>query len=154
MLTVRNLRRSHDRQGFDCGNEQLNTYLRTQASQDVRRGDAVCYILSEDDADEIYGFFTLSNWLIDRSACGLRSAYPLVSATLLGRLAVSKKHQSKGYGKYMLSVAVAQAIEGTSGSRALVVHAKDDQAKNFYLKNGFVELEDGVCVFLFGKRRF
>lgn len=58
MLTIAPLRKTHKRKEFDCGNDELNTYIRTQASQDVRRDDSKCYVLSEEDGDEILGFFT------------------------------------------------------------------------------------------------
>lgn len=155
MLTVRPLRRSHNRQGFDCGNEALNRYLRTQASQDIKNGDAACYVLSEDDSDEVYGFFTLSNWLMDRSILGVRSAYPTVSLTLLGRLAVSVNHQSKGFGSQMIASAVYLATNGASGSRGLVVHPKDEQLLSYYQRNGFVQVKGELCaVFLFDKKSF
>ena len=97
MLTLAALRRTHKRAEFDCGNEALNTYIRTQASQDVRQNDANCYVLSDDDGDDIYGFFTLSNISLERKNLAIRSAYSTVPATLLGRMAVSVLHQHKGY---------------------------------------------------------
>ena len=107
MLTLATLRKTHKRAEFDCGNEALNTYIRTQASQDVRQNDANCYVLSEDDGDEIFGFFTLSNISLERKNLTIRSTYSTVPATLLGRMAVSVLHQHKGYARYM----VANAIE-------------------------------------------
>ena len=59
MLTFGRLLKRHDRKGFDCGNEALNDYLQRRASQEMKCGDAVCHVLTEDDGNEILGFFTL-----------------------------------------------------------------------------------------------
>ena len=155
MLTLARLRRTHKRGEFDCGNEALNTYIRTQASRDVRNNDATCYVLSEDDADEIFGFFTLSNANLEKKDLNLSSAYRKLPATLLGRLAVSVKHQNKGYARYMVSSAIELCRQGPSATRILVVDAKDEDVLSFYLHLDFVRLsETGLrAVFIFPKTR-
>lgn len=137
MLTLAALRRTHKRAEFDCGNEALNTYIRTQTSQDVRQNDANCYVLSDDDRDDIYGFFTLSNISLERKNLAIRSAYSTVPATLLGRMAVSVLHQHKGYARYMVANAIELCQQSPSATRALVVDAKDETALNFYLHLNF-----------------
>ena len=70
MLTLAALRRTHKRAEFDCGNEALNTYIRTQTSQDVRQNDANCYVLSDDDGDDIYGFFHTEQYQLGEEESG------------------------------------------------------------------------------------
>lgn len=137
MLTLVALRRTHKRAEFDCGNEALNTYIRTQTSQDVRQNDANCYVLSDDDGDDIYGFFILSNISLERKNLAIRSAYSTVPATLLGRMAVFVLHQHKGYARYMVANAIELCQQSPSATRALVVDAKDETALDFYLHLNF-----------------
>lgn len=154
MLTLAALRRTHKRAEFDCGNEALNTYIRTQASQDVRQNDANCYVLSDDDGDDIYGFFTLSNISLERKNLAIRSAYSTVPATLLGRMAVSVLHQHKGYARYMFANAIELCQQSPSATRALVVDAKYETALDFYLHLNFFRLSETSlrAVLLFPKR--
>lgn len=154
MLTLATLRKTHKRAELDCGNEALNTYIRTQASQDVRQNDANCYVLSEDDGDEIFGFFTLSNISLERKNLTIRSAYSTVPATLLGRMAVSVLHQHKGYARYMVANAIELCQQSPSATRALVVDAKDETVLDFYLHLNFFRLsETGLrAVLLLPKR--
>ena len=50
---------SHDRAAFDCGTPALNRYLAEQASQDIRRRVASCF-LALDEAGRIAGYKTLA----------------------------------------------------------------------------------------------
>ena len=50
----------HDRAAFSCGNEDLDRYFHRLASQDLRRGVAVPFVLIEPTASNIAGFYTLS----------------------------------------------------------------------------------------------
>ncbi len=76
--------------------------------------------------------------------------YPLVSATLVGRLAVTAAHQEQGLGALLLADAVQRAYASASsvGSSMLVVDAISDQAAAFYEANGFVRLPDSFRLVL------
>jgi len=69
-------------------------------------------------------------------------AYPLVPATLLGRLAVDRRHQGKGYGRFLLADACFRAVRSEIASFAMVVDAKDDGARGFYEREGFLGFPD------------
>ena len=68
--------------------------------------------------------------------------YPLVSATLIGRLAVAKDRQGQGMGAILLADALQRAFEsaGVVGSSMVVVEAVDEPAGGFYAAHGFVRL--------------
>jgi hypothetical protein len=54
------LGKHHERAGFSCGVESLDVYLKTQASQDMRRkANAVFILVPEDSPGTIAGYFTL-----------------------------------------------------------------------------------------------
>ena len=52
-------------------------------------------------------------------------------ATFLGRLAVDRRHHGKGYGRYLLADALYRAVRSEIASFAVVVDAKDEDARHF-----------------------
>jgi GNAT superfamily N-acetyltransferase len=68
--------------------------------------------------------------------------YPLIPATLLGRLAVDHRHRGKGYGRFLLADALFRADRSEIASFAVVVDAKDDHARRFYERESFLPFPD------------
>lgn len=68
--------------------------------------------------------------------------YPLLPATLLGRLAVDRRHQGKGYGRFMLADALFRAYRSEIASFAVIVDAKDENARRFYQRESFLPFPD------------
>jgi len=68
--------------------------------------------------------------------------YPLVPATLLGRLAVDRRRQGKGYGRFLLADALYRAAGSEIASFAVIVDAKDDSARRFYERESFLPFPD------------
>ena len=68
--------------------------------------------------------------------------YPLVPATLLGRLAVDKTHQGRGYGRFLLADALLRAVRSEIASFAIIVDAKDEAARRFYERESILPLPD------------
>ena len=101
-LRVEPLGPAHDRAGFSCGVENLDRYLKQQASQDVRRKANAVFVLVEIEAPVVVvGYFTCVRPVWRKATCRTRPAgssprYPLVSATLLGRLAVASERHVRG----------------------------------------------------------
>lgn len=136
----------HDRAAFTCGNPRLDSYLQKQAGQDLRKRAAVPFVITPDHKT-IAGFYTLSQFAVDVGELpedlGKRlPKYPMVPATLLGRLAVSEKFHGRGLGETLLMDALYRALQSSRqiASAAVVVDAKDDAAVAFYTKYGFVAL--------------
>lgn len=97
--------------------------------------------------DGIAGYYTLSATGVKLVELPARTArklpkYPLVPATLLGRLAVDRRHQGKGYGRFLLADALHRALRSEIASFAVIVDAKDDNARKFYEREGFLQLID------------
>ena len=147
-LRIEALGAHHDRDGFGCGVESLDRYLKTQASQDVRRkANAVFVLVAAEQAAKIIGYFTLCATSLEqgdvpKAARKHVPRYPLVSATLLGRLAVSSARQGGGLGAILLAHALrrAYASADTVGSSMVVVDAIDERAVAFYAAHGFTRL--------------
>ena len=116
-LRIRLLDERHDRGSFTCGVESLDRYLKTQAGQDVRRkANAVFAISDRDGPARILGYYTLCAMAVSHGDVPevVRKhipRYPLVSATLIGRLAVSRERQGQGLGAVLLADALQRAYE-------------------------------------------
>lgn len=151
-LRIAVLNDAHDRNGFTCGVESLDRYLKTQAGQDVRRKANAVFVLSRDaEPDRVLGYYTLcamaiSQGEVPEAARKHVPRYPLVSCTLVGRLAVAKGQQGKRLGSVLLADALQRAFESadTVGSSMVIVDALDEATAGFYAAHGFVRLPDSL----------
>lgn len=146
----------HERENFSCGKDLLDQYLRHQASQDVKRNLAACFVWAEESSGMVRGYYTLSGTSVKGKLIPvnfrkkLPKSYSTVPAILLGRMAVDKKFQGQGLGKLLLVDALRRCVEASEsiGAFALVVDPLDEQAKSFYARYGFIELPDSGKMFL------
>src|ERR1700678_1579773 len=146
----------HDRDSFTCGVESLDRYLRTQAGQDVRRKANAVFILGEiGEPNRVLGYYTLCAMAISQGdvpdmARKHIPRYPLVSATLIGRLAVATARQGQRLGAVLLADALQRAFDsaGTVGSSMVMVDRLDETAAGFYAAHGFLQLPDSLRLVL------
>jgi GNAT superfamily N-acetyltransferase len=139
----------HDRARFTCGQADLDEFLKRFAMQQMRKNLTVVRVLVDSERpSEILGFYSLSAAQIevatmqesDRKAL---PRYPL-PCFRMGRLACSSEHQSRGIGRALIGLAVSRCVEAKThvAAYALIVDAKDENAKAFYLHYGFAEMMD------------
>lgn len=133
----------HVRSGFSCGNAALDSYLQTQASQDVKRKVATCFVAIENATGLIAGYYTLSACHVylsglDEDTRRKLPKYPTVPAVRLGRLAIDTRFQGRKLGAAMLGNAAARATQSEIATAMMVVDAKDETAAAFYRHHGFV----------------
>lgn len=133
----------HNRSDFDCGIEALNRYLKQQASQDIRRRIAAVFVLIDQDANRIAGYYTLAATAIRLIELPPNLAkklpkYPLVPATLLGRLAIDQSYQNQGLGSFLVMDALWRSVKSEIAAMAVVVDAKDEIACAFYEHHQFI----------------
>ncbi len=136
----------HNRSAFECGAEPLDRYLRVQAGQDARKNIAAPFVLVLSDGT-VAGYYTLSATAINLAELPEKTArklprYPLLPATLLGRLAVDRRYHGKGYGRFMLADALFRAFRSEIASFAVIVDAKDESALRLYQRESFFSLPD------------
>lgn len=136
--------RKHDRSRFSCGKHSLNIYIIKQASQDLKRRVSTVFVLIDDPELEVLAYYTLSSYTInvtalDESWAKRLPRYPMLPATLLGRLAVDEKQKGKGLGELMLVDALKKSlnVSKTVASLAFIAEAIDERAVSFYIKYGF-----------------
>jgi GNAT superfamily N-acetyltransferase len=134
------LEASHDVDRFDCGDETLNRWLRTKARHNQREGGSRTWVVL--DERRVVAFYASSTAVLMRSRAPKRAARnqpdPL-PAVLLGRLAVDTEHKGRGLAAALLKHFVLKSLEVAelTGVRLLLVHAKNETARQFYMKYGF-----------------
>jgi len=123
----------------------LDRYLREQASQDIKRHIATCFVALDIAAKEVAGYYTLTATsipvdLLSQEITKKLPRYPVVPAALLGRLAVGRRYQGRGLGSALLGDSIMRAARAELGVFAMVVDAKDEAAQRFYEHHGFTLL--------------
>ena len=113
----------------------------------ARRRVAAPYVLIEPPSVEFVGFYTLSNTAVHAAELPgsfLRKLprYPVLPATLLGRLAVASARHGEGLGTILLLDAFRRCLRSESASLAVVVVAKDEAAAAFYERHDFLRFTD------------
>ena len=141
-LFIEKLSAHHETGSFSCGKVALDTYLVRHALPNQAMGAAQTYV-AVDRAEGLVGYFSLAVGSVthdeapERLAKGLaRHAVPVM---VLARLAVDHRWQGRGIGSGLLKNALQRTLRAAdiAGIRAIVVHAKDDEAAAFYAAFGF-----------------
>lgn len=133
---------AHDRGSFDCGEESLNRYFQTRATQDIRRRVANCFVAVEGASGQIAAYYTLSAASVPITDLPPQESkrlprYPVIPAVRIGRLAVDLRFQGRGLGAAMLADAAARTAQADIAAFMLIVDAKDAAAVAFYERHEF-----------------
>lgn len=126
----------HELSQFDCGAPALNDWLRDRALKNESRFSRTYVVCA---GKRVVGYYCISAGAVERAAAPgklRRNAPDAIPVSIIGRLAVSREHAGKGFGADLLADALRRiAIASQSiGIAAVLVHAKDDAAKRFYLR--------------------
>jgi GNAT superfamily N-acetyltransferase len=139
---IEKLTRVHAVEDFDCGKEPLNRFLQRYALQNQQAAASQTYVGLVDN--ELIGYYTLAFGAVEHEEAPARvrkglARYP-IPLMVLARLAVSSDWQRRGVGAALLKDAVLRTLQAAeiAGLRALAVHAKDDDARAFYERYGFI----------------
>jgi len=142
----------HDLEEFDCGEPALNDWLKQRALKNESRFSRT-YVVCDDN--RVIAYFCISAGAVERSVAPSRlrrNAPDSIPVSVIGRLAVSSAYAGRGLGADVLSDALRRiAVASQSiGIGAVLVQAKDESAKRFYLACAeFVEYpEDSRMLFL------
>jgi GNAT superfamily N-acetyltransferase len=133
----------HRVEGFECGAPSLDEWLRNHALQSHRSGGSRVFVTTHSDPD-VVGYYALATGAVMPSGVparlvrGLAANQP-VPVVLLGRLAVDARHQGQHLGRSLLLDAMARVLQAGEliGIRALLVHAIDARAREWYVQFGF-----------------
>lgn len=147
-MRVHPLTGSHDRQGFDCGRQEMNDWLRQVARQHQDKGLSKTFAaIREEEPGRICGYCALTLAELENRHLpeAWRKKLPRrIPGVRLGRLAVDKHYQGKGLGELLLVDALtrAQRIYAEAGGIGLFVDAIDEQAAGYYQRFGFAASPD------------
>src|SRR5580693_2081484 len=141
-LRIEKLRRDHAVEGFDCGKAALDRFLEPHALQSQQAGATTTYLALR--GDEVVGFYSLAVGQVEYADAPERLIKGLarhpVPIMLLARMAVASSFQGKRLGAGLLKDAMLRTMQASeiAGIRAVVVHAKDDEARAFYERFDFI----------------
>jgi GNAT superfamily N-acetyltransferase len=134
----------HDLQSFDCGKPGLNNWLKKKALKAHRIGGSARTYVVCSPSDQVVGYYALATGSINQEDVPgkvKRNMSDPIPVILIARLAVDQKFKGQGIGSGLLKDAwlrIARAAKEI-GVRAILVHALDEHARNFYLRHGFYE---------------
>jgi GNAT superfamily N-acetyltransferase len=153
---IEKLAASHKVETFDCGSSALNSYLQRYALLNQNNNAAQTYVTGK--GKTVMGFYTLTVGSVSHEHATERVQKGLakhpVPVMILARLAVEHRARGQGFGKALLKDALLRTVEASeiAGIRALLVHAKDDDAKSWYQQFDFeVSRTDTYHLFLLMK---
>lgn len=142
-LIIEKLAKSYQIESFDCGVAELNSFLINHALTNQKANSATTYVGL--DGKKVIGYYSLTVASVIHAGAPSRVTKGLarhpVPVMLLARLAVDSECQSQGVGKGLLKNALLKTAQAAdiAGIRALLVHAKDDVAKDWYKSFDFEE---------------
>lgn len=135
------LTRAHDSADFDCEVPALNDYIKKFALANQQSRAARTYVVTR--GSRVVNYYSLAAASVRREETPGRVAKGLAShpvpVILLARLAVDRNEKGRGLGAGLLKDALLRSTQAAEivGCRAVVVHAKDEAAANFYRRFGF-----------------
>jgi GNAT superfamily N-acetyltransferase len=141
LLEPQALTSAHLLSEFSCGQASLDDWLKRRALTNHLTGASRTFV-STDSTGRVYGFYAMAAGAVSHQqaiSSVKRNMPDPVPVLVLGRLAVDLQAQGIKLGAALLKDAVlrAQTIAQNAGVRALLVHALDDSAKQFYEHYGF-----------------
>lgn len=141
----RKLTAQDDTGAFDCGQYDLNDWFRRYALVNQRSGMATVFVTTSREAGSVLGYFAIATGGVDRASAPPRVTKGLpkhpVPVILLTRLAVDLSAQGRRLGRSLLIDAMRRvdAAADEVGVRALLIHAKDEEAWAFYMRQAEFE---------------
>ena len=127
--------------GFRCGAPELDAWLERHARVAAAAGSARTFVTVS--GDRVAGYYALAAGSVERSAAVGRLGRGMpghaVPVVVLARLAVDLRDQRAGVGRGLLRDALLRTLIAADsiGVRALIVHARDERAADFYRRHGF-----------------
>lgn len=135
-LSLHKLSAGHVTDSFDCGQDDLNRFLKRFALANQAANAAQTYVACR--ASRVVGYYSLAVGSVQREDSPSRVVKGMARhpapVMILARLAVDLSSQGSGVGKALLKDALLRTaqVADIAGIRALVVHAKDHDARRWY----------------------
>ena len=133
---IERLDATHDVESFACGKEPLDRFLTRFALKNQNADSARTYVIRR--RPRVIAYYSLAAGAVKHAAAPRRvsqglARYP-VPVILLARLAVHQGEQGHGLGRKLIKDALHKTAAAADivGIRALLVHAKDNEARAWY----------------------
>jgi len=137
---------AHDVSAFSCGKPALDNWIRTRALSNQEKGFTAVLVVHE--AGRVVGYYGLAPTAVVPGTMprSIRTGQPPdpVPCLLLGQLATDRAWAGRGIGTGLLKHALSRCVDAATlvGGRALLVHAVDDEAADFWRRRGFLPSRD------------
>jgi len=153
-MKIEVLQAHHQKKSFNCGQDDLNKFIKQYASQHQKSGTSKTYVAIDDDA-QVRGFYCLSSTSIgfdgvDAALTKRLPRYPL-PCVVVGRFTVDQAAQGQGVGKVLLAHALKQVskVAQIIGVNFVVIHATYQKAMEFYQRFGFISLTSNPLTLIY-----
>lgn len=151
-MTIEALDASHDTSEFDSGASELDRWLREHGLLAQQRDTARVFVIADDEKRVLaYCAVVVGTVSRDELSSRARSGLPdRVPCLLLGKLAVNKTASRQGHGFELFKHAarIGVQVNQIAAARLLVAEARDDSARDWYVKQGMKCLVDGRTCYL------
>jgi GNAT superfamily N-acetyltransferase len=133
---------AHNVESFACGVPVLDEWLKRRALKNESSGASRTFVVCSDG--QVIGYYALATGSVGhRNTPGKvrRNMPDPIPVIVLGRLAIDERWQHAGLGRSLLRDAILRtlSVSQQAGVKALLVHTLSEDAKQFYLRNGFRE---------------
>ena len=134
------LEKTHVTDDFTSGADELDEWLKDYAWVNHRSGNARVFVATR--GNRVVGYYALATTGVEKAEAPdqiTKGGVPRqIPCLLLARLAVDVSEQNRKVGKGLLVDAIRRAIRVSEdvGVRALLIHARDEQARSFYEHQG------------------
>jgi len=128
----------HETSKFDCGRPELNVWLQRFALQNQAAHAATTWVVCPEESSRVVGYYALASGSVDHAVAPARVSTGLarhpIPVVILARLAGDLEYGDKGLGSALFKDALVRVdrAAGEIGIRALLIHAKDEDARRFY----------------------
>lgn len=132
----------HDLSNFNCGRPNLDDWLRKRAIKNEAAGASRTYVVCENG--EVRAYYCLATGSVEAEQAPGRVRRNMpdpIPVMVIGRLAVDARMQGSGIGRGLLKDAVLRTLKVAeiAGIRAILVHALDEEAADFYRRYDFLD---------------
>jgi len=140
----------HDVAAFSCGKPVLDNWLKTRALRNQEKGFTVVLVVHE--GARVVGYYGLAPTAVVPALAprAIRTGQPPdpIPCLLLGQLATDQAWAGRGIGSGLLKHALQRALEAATliGGRALVVRAVDEDAGEYWRRQGFLASKDDPLI--------
>lgn len=143
-FVIETLGKKHDKESFDCGESSLNDFLQKYAGQNAKRGLGKTFVAVLPSEKKVYGYYTLSSGSVEFENFQEKLPRYPIPTVHLGRLAVDSSMKGQGLGALLLVDGLERTVKVADelGIYAVELFALTENAKQFYMRYGFVELRD------------